>query len=274
MAELTRVGKSVDPSALRQHQPSVPFFKPKPPISRDEFDWLIACFAWLRTVLGDAHIRPEFVLPDHPALIAAKTGPQLFEAVRGLAGMEEWNCRLEKADVEIAESTPFITHEHSAACGTFSVENGEAVIRYSSQMLRDPDALAATFAHELCHYLLVNAGDPPGGPDLMEHATDCAAVYIGFGVLLANSARSFEQYNDGEWSGWRSSANGYLSEQALVTATALFAALHGYETDTASAALKPYLRSDMKRADKAISHIHADVPAALDAVDLLDWTYS
>lgn len=251
----------------------MPFFTPKPPISRDELDWIVACFVWLRKVLGDVHIRPEFVLPDHPALLEAKTGPQLFEAVRALAGMEHWQCRLEKADVEMAESTPYITHESRAACGTFSVENGEAVIRYSSQMLRDPDALAATFAHELCHYLLVNAGDPPGGPELLEHATDCAAVYIGFGVLLSNSARSFEQFNDGEWSGWRSSANGYLSEQALVTATALFAALHAYDTGKANDALKPYLRSDMKKASKAIAHIHPDVCAAMDRIDLLEWRF-
>ncbi|MCK0129052.1 hypothetical protein [Erythrobacter sp. F6033] len=252
----------------------MPFFKPKPPISRDEFDWLVACFAWLRTVLGDAHIRPEFVLPDHPALLEARTGPELFEAVRGIAGMEEWPCRLQKVAVGDPVSSPHLTHEGGAACGTFSVENGEAVIRYSSQMLRDPDALTATFAHELCHYLLVNAGDPPGGPDLLEHATDCAAVYIGFGVFLANSARSFEQFTDGEWAGWRSSANGYLSEQALVTATALFAALHGYGTGPAEAALKPYLRGGMKKAGKAIAHIHPDVSGAMDSVDLLDWAYT
>ncbi|MBV7259282.1 hypothetical protein [Erythrobacter crassostreae] len=252
----------------------MPFFKPKPPITQDEFDWLVACFAWLRGVLGDAHIRPDFVLPDHPDLLAAKTGPQLFEAVRGIAGMEQWPCRLQKVDVDDPASSPHITYEGSAACGTFSVENGEAIIRYSSQMLRDPDALTATFAHELCHYLLVNAGDPPGGAELMEHATDCAAVYIGFGVFLANSARSFEQGNDGEISWWRSSANGYLSEQALVTATALFAALHGYETGAADEALKPYLRRSMTKAGKVITHRYPDVAAAMDQVNLLEWNYA
>lgn len=252
----------------------MPFFKPKPPISRDEFDWLIACFAWLRTVLGDAHIKPEFVLPDHTSLMAAKTGPELFEAVRGMAGMEEWPCRLQKVTVNDPASSPHITHEGGAACGTFSIEHGEAVIHYSSQMLRDPDALTATFAHELCHYLLMNAGDPPGGPELMEHATDCAAVYIGFGCFLANSARSFGQFTDGEWSGWRSSAQGYLSEQALVTATAIFAALHGYETDAARLALKPYLRSDLKKANRAVAHAYPSVAAALESIELDGWKYA
>ncbi|MFL0357348.1 hypothetical protein ACI5KX_12820 [Erythrobacter sp. GH1-10] len=250
------------------------FFKPKPPIDREEFEWLLACFAWLRRILGDAHIKPEFVLPGNPSLLAARTGPDLFEAVRGLAGMEDWPCRLEKVEVDDPLADPQVRTEGGSACGTFSIENGEAVIRYSSQMLRDPDALTATFAHELCHYLLLQAGDPPGGPDLLEHATDCAAAYIGFGVFLANSSRTFEQWTDGEWAGWRSSANGYLSEQALVTATALFAALHGYETDGATHALKPYLRSDLKKAERAIASEHPDLAGSLEAVNILDWNYT
>lgn len=251
----------------------MPLFRSKPPIDQDEFEWLLACFAWLRAVLSDAEIRPEFVLPDNPKLLAARTGPELFGAVRELAGMEEWRCRLEKVEADAVDPYQQVVREGSAACGTFSVENGEAVIRYSSAMLRDPDALAATFAHELCHFLLIEAGDPPGGPDLLEHATDCAAAYIGFGVLLANSARTFEQWSDGQMFGWRSSANGYLSEQSLVTATALFAALHGYDAKDALPALKPYLRSDMKKASKAVAQSHPDLTVSLESIDLLEWSY-
>ena len=54
------------------------FFRPKPPIDREEFEWLIACFAWLRTVLEDAHIRPDFVMPNNRSLREAQTAPQLF----------------------------------------------------------------------------------------------------------------------------------------------------------------------------------------------------
>lgn len=251
------------------------FLRTKPPVKREEYEWLLACFAWLRTVLDDADIRPELVLPGNPELSAAQTAPELFDAVKRLAGMEEWVCRLERFDAPTRPSDPRIVTEVSdAAVGTFSVVDEEVVIRYSSAMLRQPEALAATFAHELCHYLLVNAGDPPGGPDLLEHATDCAAVYVGFGVLLANSARTFEQWNDGEWSGWQSSASGYLSEQALVTATAMFAALHDYPWEQARDALKPYLQGDLKKAAAAVRKDHPDFKAALKSVDLLQWRYA
>lgn len=147
------------------------------------------------------------------------------------------------------------------------------MIRYDAGMLRNPDALAATFAHELCHYLLLDRGDPPGGADLVEHATDCAAAYVGFGVFQANAARHFEQWQDGTAGGWRAATAGYLSEQALVTAVAMFAALHGYSTEEATTALKPYLRGDLRKACKAVECNYPDFAAALDAVDLLQWRY-
>lgn len=253
----------------------MPLFRPKPPITRDEYEWLIACFAWLRTVLDDADIRPELVTPNHPKLLEAKTGPQLFYAVQVLCGMEQWPCRLEMEEAESrTPSHPTEAVSETGALGTFSVEGDEVVIRYSSAMLHNPDALAATFAHELCHYLLANAGDPPGGPELMEHSTDCAAAYLGFGVLLANSARQLDQFNDGEWQGWRASTAGYLSEQSLVTATAMFAAVHGHDTSNAIDAFKLYLKSDFKKAWKAVRHDYPDLAASLREVDLAEWSFA
>lgn len=249
-------------------------FRKKPPVTPDEYDWLIACFAWLRTVLDDGNVRPALVLPNDPALQNAQTASELFDAVRALAGMENWPCRLERVEDDAPPQDLMLAYEGSSACGTFSVEGGEAVIRYSSAMLRQPQALAATFAHELCHYLLVNAGDPPGGPDLMEHSTDCAGAYLGFGVLLANSARNFEQWTDGTWAGWRASTAGYLSENALVTATAMFAGLHDHAAWEAEASLKPYLRSPFRKAHKAIAQDHPDLGASLAQVDLMEWNFA
>ena len=248
-------------------------FRAKPPVDPQEYEWLMACFAWLRAVLDDHGIRPDLVTPDHPSLKSASTAQELFEAVRDLCGMTEWPCRLEKVDDDFEPNDARIQRLDGPPAGTFSVESGEAVIRYNARMLAQPDALAATFAHELSHYLTHSLGDPPGGPDLMEHATDCCAAYLGFGVLLANDARTFEQWTDGEWFGWQSSTMGYLSEQALVTATAMFAALHKHDTGAAKAALKPYLRKDFAKAEKAIAKDHPDFAQALAETDLLEWSY-
>jgi len=248
-------------------------FRPKPPIDQAEYEWLVACFAWLRTVLDDSDIRPELVLPNHPKIATANTAGELFDAVRALCGMEDWPCQLEKIDDSFETGDARIEYQGDTAAGTYSVESDVPVIRYAESMLQDPAGLAATFAHELSHYLTDGVGDPPGGPDLMEHATDCCAAYLGFGVLLANNARDFQQWTDGEWQGWRAATRGYLSEQALVTATAMFAALHGHRDDSIAKSLKPYLRKDFAKAKKAIARDHPDFPASMAGVNLLEWNY-
>lgn len=250
------------------------FSRPKVPVQPDEFEWLLACYAWLRQVLDDGNIVPSLVLPGDPRLQSARTGQELFETVRDLCGMSQWDCRLELVPDDGAVDDAYVVREGASACGTFSIENGEAVIRYSASMLRDPDALAATFAHELCHYLLAEAGDPPGGPDLMEHSTDCAACYLGFGVLLANSARNFAQWSEGLAGGWAASTQGYLSEAALVTGTALFLRLHDHPVEEAAASLKPYMRGQIEAAYRAIGRTHPDLSASLSGMDLLGWNYA
>ena len=251
-------------------------FKVAPPVPRDELDWLVACFAWLRRVLDDEGRKIEAVLPGNAALAEATTASELFAIVQQQCEMADWPCHLERIEDEQSRSDPAEVQLDSRPLGTFSYEGeGEGyVIRYSASLLRKPDNLVATFAHELSHYLLEGRGVPPGGPDLVEHATDCCAAYLGFGVFLANSARHFEQWTDGAWQGWRSSASGYLSEQALVTATALAAQLNAHDADAIEAQLKPYLQRDFRRASKAIAR---DYPALRDTMadlDLRAWNFA
>lgn len=252
-------------------------FGPKLPVDLDEFEWLIACFAWLERDLetrkATADWRPLLVLPELDVIRKAKTASDLFLAVKELSGLAEWPCELERGHVRNEVYPSGIGHSHSSkhALGTFSVEGNKAVIRYDPALLGQPQALLATFAHELAHLWLHSVGDPPGGPDLHEHATDCAAVYLGFGVFLANSARNFEQFQDLGMHGWKAQASGYLSERALVTALAIFVRRFGYQAKTAGAPLKPYLRSDFMDALKYIDRRLPDIAQTISSVDLSDW---
>jgi hypothetical protein len=257
------------------------FFKPKPPIDIDEFDWLIACFSWLHGELGNEEASCSFVpilaRPDTPLIAAATSAAELFDGVKSLAGLEDWECHLEQGEgappkaVGVDGMVPFGETSEKYALGTFSVEGSIPVIHYNPELLRDPDALVATFAHELAHLLTHSLGDPPGGPELHEHATDCTAAYLGFGTFLANSARHFSQFSDGLTGGWQSSTSGYLSERALVSATAIFVRLFGLDPATAIDPLKPYLRKDYRKALDYLDWKYPDAQAALQAVDLTEW---
>ena len=252
-------------------------FGPSPPIDEDELEWLLACFAWIDRTLGERDrsdgFEPRLVLPSDQDIQNAKTAPELFEVVKRIAGLEAWECRLEKGEarrerIDTGLATGPFTD--SNALGTFSVEGNTPVIRYDPSLLRDPDALVATFAHELAHLVIHSLGMPPGGQALEEHATDCLAVYLGFGVFLANSARHFSQFNDGAMQGWSSQTSGYLSENALVTAIVVFERRFGKDLDSANS-LKPYLRSVHRKADRYLTKRHPDLETEFAAIVLEDW---
>ena len=139
-----------------------------------------------------------------------------------LAGMADWPCELRagRGDRPIdAGNAHLLKHEGGGApCGTFQVGEGVGgrygIITYNPGMAGDPAGLAATFAHEFGHYLMATAAaPPPGGWDLHELHTDLAAVYLGFGIFMANSAKQFSHFSTESGAGWRSLA-ARLSERA------------------------------------------------------------
>jgi hypothetical protein len=251
-------------------------FSVRPPIDIDEFEWLLACFAWLKEQLqrtsADGFV-PGGYSADEPSLRQARTALELFDAVKALAGLSHWHCELEQAEARRAPVTTAMAGAWSEkfALGTFSVEGNTPVIRYDPDLLRDPDALVATFAHELAHLHVHSLGVPPGGSTLEEHATDCTAVFLGFGVFLANAARQFEQFQDRGMHGWRSSLSGYLSESSLTTATAIQLRLFGHPEQAVRRALKPYLAKDFSKALRYIDTRFEDLPTAIGTHDYSEW---
>ena len=256
-------------------------FGPRLPIDDEELDFQLATFKWLTGQFGPVG-ETALVLPtpDFFALTGAggEAGvKEIFETVRALAGMAQWPCELRagKGDRPIdAGNAHLLRHEgQPAPCGTFEVREGLAgrhgIITYNPGMANDQAGLVATFAHEFGHYLMATAAAaPPGGWDLHELHTDLAAVYLGFGIFMANHARSFGHFSTEGGSAWQASWRGYLSEGALVTATAIFQRLAGRDPAAAAPFLKDYLRKDLKNADRALAKRLPDVAAALEAVDL------
>ena len=250
----------------------------RPPIDADEFDWLLACFAWLlRKLDPDEPFRQsEVFLPaseDRP-IRDHDDAEALFVDIRRTLGMSDWPCRLvpqERRNERYLGGTKILQSESNAPLGTFGLEGDAPVITYDPDLLRSRSAMTATLVHELAHYLLDGLDDPPGGADLSEHATDAAGVYLGFGVYLANAAFNFGQFSDGEIQGWERRATGYLSELALITATAI--CVHCTNADVAPirTALKPYLRGPFDRALAAVRDALPEKVESLRSIDLSEW---
>ena len=89
--------------------------------------------------------------------------------------------------------------------------------------------------------------EPPCEADEREFLTDLAAVYLGFGVFLANARFQHEAYVDGPLQGWRIARSGYLPEADLIFALALFLHVKAIEPAPALSCLKPHLATMLKR---------------------------
>ncbi|HEX6375706.1 MAG TPA: hypothetical protein VFZ91_08285 [Allosphingosinicella sp.] len=259
-------------------------FAPKLPIDADELEWQLATFKWLGLEFGPFGGAPLVLptpqwFPPSPRNGHGRT-EDLFAAVKAAAGLADWPCELRAGAGERPAhvGTGLLLRHLGAAppCGTFTIagEDGgqRVVITYNPSLADDPTAMIATFAHELGHYLMSTARTaPPGGWELHELHTDLTAVYLGFGIFLANSARSFSQFQSAGEMGWSSRTQGYLSERALVTATAIFQRLAGRDPLAAAPYLKNYLQADLRKAAKALARLHPDMAAAVEAIELADF---
>jgi hypothetical protein len=253
------------------------------PIDQDELDFQLATFQWLGREFGPP--AEALVLPTPDRFPPSPNDghdrvADLFGHVKAAAGMADWPCQLEAGDAERPAQVGnalLLRHEDAPPpCGTFRVDQAgggsKVVISYNPSLASDPTALIATFAHELGHYLLSTAAsDPPGGWELHELHTDLAAVYLGFGIFLANSARNFGQFQSAGEMGWQSRSQGYLSEGALVAALAVVERLAGRDPLAAAPYLKDYLEKDLRRSAKALAKARPDMAAAVAAIDLADY---
>lgn len=258
------------------------FGRPRFPIDDDEAEWLVACFAWASGEFGGVENLPNrmVILPDETFYPPSrKTGHdravELFDQTKRHAGMSDWPCDLRAGAADRERSIVeghALRHHASQPLGTFAYQEGRYIITYNPTSLAHPQTLVATLAHELAHYLIHTAQRrAPGGKALAEHATDLGAVFLGFGVFMANSAKTFRQFQSAGEQGWEMRGAGYLSENALVTALAIYVRLARADPAPVTRELKSYLRGVFRKALAATDRRYPDLVAAIQAVDLSDW---
>jgi len=223
----------------------------------DNFAWLIRRFGGSEGLTHSKLIlpRPGFFVTDRETGHAF--AQRIFDQTRDYCGMSDWEVDLVADDNPLAaQAAPSLAmvaaQKHALA--TFGVAGNRIVISYVPALLKRPDQLIATFAHELAHYLLATTKEaPPCEEDEKEFLTDLAAVYLGFGVFLANARFQHESYVDGPLQGWRIARTGYLPEADLVFALALFLQVKGLDPMPAFECLKPHLATMLKRAMSELS---------------------
>lgn len=232
-------------------------------VDQEQVDWIIEQSAWLDINVGFPNEPVPLITPteqffSRPPSDGHARALHVFEEVKALMGLQKWPCVLEAQEDEIdprVGDLMLVQNAPQSPLGTFGLTDeseAQIVITYSPGSVENIHTLIATFAHELSHYVLAGCEKPRTCPaDLEEHLTDLLAIKSGFGLFLANTSFNFAQYSDGVSQGWRTSAQGYLTEHEIVFALSVFMSKYDHDLAIAKTYLKPHLFKLLKRACRA-----------------------
>jgi len=237
-------------------------FERKPPIEPESIQWLLDHFAWsLENFDAELFFRDtRLVIPSNrffPGRADSVHGMAnlIFDQVKAYAGVSHWPTRIIDPD-----TCPLIQQHaveiHGALRGPSDVappavaEADRLQIPYNPQQVSNPEGLIASFAHNLAHHLGQMAQTPPpGGPDHWPEITELLAIYLGFGLMFANSAFT---HRGGCGSCYNPAAirNAALSESEATYALAIFGVLQELPTREVTRHLKKHLRPLYRNAVK------------------------
>jgi len=239
-------------------------------------EWQFDGFAWL---IDNYSSGPA--LPDTPLFLpTAEFFPGVDWHSRTNAGQifnyVKWQCGFNEGDIfdlmpqagrpdAALGGVAMVQTWGQTASGTYQMIPAKygkprEIIKYDAGLEKAPVQMVATFAHELSHALHNRSHEPLDmEPELYELFTDLTAIYLGYGVFLANTRFEFSQFANADTQGWQMQSAGYLPEADMVFATALFMQIKNIPMETAALHLKPRLVKMLKKAFSQLERFKDEV---------------
>lgn len=239
-------------------------FKSRPLLDEESIEWLFELYHWALNNF-DADIffsETVLVVPSNKffpgnANSNAEMAQLIFDKVREYAGLKHWPCRL-TAEQSCATQPARITvsgalRDMNGIEPEFVLEENRLMIAYDPRQVNNPEAIIASFAHTLSHYLASMAPDmPPGGEENWPQATEVLAVFMGFGLMFANSAFNYRNTACGSCQPVKVNRQSWLSQYDITYALAIFAVLKEMPPGQVTKHLKKSLRAFFKKAYKDV----------------------
>ena len=246
-------------------------------------DWIHEVFAWAMRHQGQQIFfgGTRLVLPT-PEFFPGRAdsvhgmAQLVFDSVRRHAGLDHWPCRLQEPGALAPQAYPpralavptRIPHGSAMPVATGSA----ALFSYAPELVPNPEALIANFAREFAHYLAAAAPErPPAGEENWGHVTELVGVFMGFGIVLANTAFNVRVNSCGSCQGPAAERPGFLSRADLSYALALFCRLKDIAPNQArphlKSGLRPFFRRalrDIERNPDVLTKLRGEVPPFAD----------
>jgi hypothetical protein len=259
-------------------------FQREPLLDDTTADWIHAVFSWaLREQGREVFLNgTDLVLPTSEffpgrADNAYAMAQMIFESVRRHAGLNHWPCRLlSPGELAPQPYPPQVPPTPKRVMGDASLPTAPrgtpALVRYAPELVGNPEALIASYAQAFAHHLAASASEPPpAGDENWGHVTELLGVFMGFGIMLANTAFNVRVNSCGSCQGPVAERTGFLGRAEIAYALALFCRLKGIPARHAkthlSSALRTYFRralQDVDRKPDLLSRFRDGMPAFTD----------
>jgi hypothetical protein len=241
-------------------------FKTQPLLDAPTRQWLFDCYAWALQQFDAQVFRDEtvLVLPNEsffPGRADSIDGMAnlIFEQVKAYAGVAHWPTRLVDARQCMTGQAPQLV-----IAGALRGSRGmmpEAVAEeqrlpmpYDPALVNNPEAMIASLAQQIAHTLASLAkAPPPGGEQNWAQATEVLAVFLGFGLMFANSAFNVRIPRCGSCAPLPADRQSHLTQYDTTYALAIFCALKGIPKREVLPHLKGSLRGFYKKAAREVA---------------------
>jgi len=241
-------------------------FNSKPLIDESAAQWLFDCYAWALQQFDAQLFRDKtvLVLPNDrffPGRVDSVEGlaSLIFDRVKEYAAVSHWPTQLvdDRQCSAPQQAHLLISGSIRDGRGTMA-EQGEAsqrlVVPYDPALVNNPEAMIASLSHQVAHYMAGLAeSPPPGGEPSWAQATEVLAVFLGFGLMFANSAFNVRIQSCGSCGGPAADRQSFLSQYDTTYALAIFCVLKGIPNREVVPHLKASLRGFYKKAVKEVS---------------------
>ena len=230
--------------------------------------WLYESFAWaLRNFDAEVFYNETIlVIPSNEYFPGRENSVQgmanlILEQVKTYAGLKHWptllmdhnSCMIESPAVKIKGALRGVKGVEQGIDQGSEDDANRVLVSYDPDQVLNPEALIATYAHQLAYHLGVFAKEmPPGGEQNLPHVTEVLAVFMGFGLMFANSAFTFQTGGCGSCKRPGANRSSYLSQYDTTYALALFSVLKQIPNDKVLPHLKKSLRPFYKKAVREI----------------------
>ena len=131
-----------------------------------------------------------------------------------------------------------------------STPGKEVYVEVDSDMMKFPDAIAATLCHEVCHKWLQINGIRSMIEIDNEILTDITSVFLGFGKIMLNGCKSVNVRNEGEKIITETLTAGYLNQDQFAFVYRLICAMRSISSTAFMQGLNAGAAQAIKRCDR------------------------